>query len=238
MRRDIFGEVVDPGPRLGSRSRCAVPLSIAAHVALAAAVVIVPLMATDAMPWPRTMIGAFAVPAALPPPPPPAAPSSAQPRATSPSSAAVPRDAPDAIHPEPETTSTVDVGVETGAPGGLPDGMVGSIGVVPTMPLLPPPPAVTRPLPVGGRIRPPAKVRHVPPLYPPIAQQARVDGIVIIEAIIGADGRVKDARVLKSVPLLDDAALAAVRQWEFSPTTLNGVPVPVIMTVRVNFTLR
>ena len=75
------------------------------------------------------------------------------------------------------------------------------------------------------------------PVYPPIAQAARVQGIVIIEATIGADGRVVNARILRSVPLLDQAALDAVRQWQYTPTLLNGVPVPVIMTVTVKFTL-
>jgi periplasmic protein TonB len=103
---------------------------------------------------------------------------------------------------------------------------------------LPPPPLPTKPLPVGGRIKEPTKVRHVPPVYPTMAQQAHVEGIVIIEAIIGIDGRVKEARVLRSKPLLDQAALDAVRQWVFTPTTLNGVPVPVIMTVTVNFMLK
>ena len=60
---------------------------------------------------------------------------------------------------------------------------------------------------------------------------------MIIEATIGVDGRVVNARILRSVPLLDDAALDAVRQWEYTPTLLNGVPVPVIMTVTVQFTL-
>jgi len=81
-------------------------------------------------------------------------------------------------------------------------------------------------------------VKNVPPVYPPIAQSARVAGMVIIEATIGADGKVKDAKVLRSIPLLDQAALDAVRQWVFTPTLLNGVPVPVIMTVTVNFTLQ
>ena len=76
------------------------------------------------------------------------------------------------------------------------------------------------------------------PIYPPIAQSARVQGVVIIEATIGPDGRVKDAKVLRSIPLLDQAALDAVKQWQFTPTLLNGVPVPVIMTVTVNFTLQ
>jgi len=65
-----------------------------------------------------------------------------------------------------------------------------------------------------------------------------VSGVVIIEATIGANGRVTDAKVLRSIPLLDQAALDAVKQWVFTPTLLNGVPVPVIMTVTVNFTLQ
>ena len=76
------------------------------------------------------------------------------------------------------------------------------------------------------------------PIYPPIAQSARVQGIVIVEAIIGPDGRVTDVRVLRGIALLNAAAMDAVRQWEFTPTLLNGIPVPVIMTVTVNFTLQ
>lgn len=237
MRREIFGEVVDPVPRLGSQSRYTVPLSIAAHAAVVAALVIVPLMATDMMPHPRTVMDAFAAPAALPsPPPPPRA--QAAPRASAPSASAgaAPTEAPATIAPEPATTGSV-IGDPDGVPGGLPAGVVGSIGVLPDVPRLPPPPSVTEPRPVGGRIRPPAKLRHVPPVYPAIARQARVQGVVIVEAVIGIDGRVTQANVVGSKPLLDEAALAAVRQWVFTPTTLNGVPVPVVMTVRVNFTL-
>ena len=76
------------------------------------------------------------------------------------------------------------------------------------------------------------------PVYPSIAQSARVQGVVIIEATIGPNGSVTDAKVLRSIPLLDAAALDAVRQWQFTPTTLNGQAVPVIMTVTVNFTLQ
>ena len=91
---------------------------------------------------------------------------------------------------------------------------------------------------VGGNIATPTKVRDVPPVYPPLAIQARVQGVVIIEATIGKDGAVDGARVLRSIPLLDPAALEAVRQWQFTPTLLNGVPVPVIMTVTVQFSLK
>ena len=157
--------------------------------------------------------------------------------ATAPSNTAAPREAPDTIPPEPGTTRSVVTNVPGAAPGGVPDGGVGTVVDMP-VPLLPSAPPMTQPVPVGGKVRPPRKVRHVPPVYPAIAQQAGVEGVVIVEAIIGIDGRVEQARVLRSQPLLDGAALAAVRQWEFSATTLNGVPVPVIMTVTVNFTLR
>ena len=73
-------------------------------------------------------------------------------------------------------------------------------------------------------------------MYPAIAQSARVGGVVIIEATIGPDGKVIDAKVMRSIPMLDQAALDAVRQWEYTPTLLNGVPVPILMTVTVNFT--
>jgi len=88
---------------------------------------------------------------------------------------------------------------------------------------------------VGGKIEPPIKMNDVKPVYPAIAQNAGVTGAVIIEATVGADGRVIDAKVLRSIPLLDQAALDAVRQWEYKPTLLNGVAVPVIMTVTINF---
>jgi TonB family protein len=88
---------------------------------------------------------------------------------------------------------------------------------------------------VGGQIKTPTKIKDVPPVYPAIARSARVAGTVTIEATIGADGKVIDAKVVKSVPMLDQAALDAVRQWEYSPTLLNGVPVPITMTVTINF---
>lgn len=92
------------------------------------------------------------------------------------------------------------------------------------------------PLRIGGEIAEPRKIRDVRPVYPADARAAGVSGLVILEAVVGRDGRVQDARVLRSVPMLDDAALEAVRQWEYTPTLLNGVPVEVIMTLTVNFT--
>jgi protein TonB len=93
------------------------------------------------------------------------------------------------------------------------------------------------PVRVGGGIKPPTKLKHVAPEYPELALTARARGVVIVEALIGPDGRVREAKVLRGVPLLDEAALAAVRQWVYTPTLIDGVPVPVLMTVTVNFSL-
>jgi len=97
--------------------------------------------------------------------------------------------------------------------------------------------APLQPLRVGGSIQEPRKLRNVSPVYPPDAIQARVQGVVVLECTIDPAGKVAAVRRLRGVPLLTDAAVAAVKQWEYTPTVLNGVPVPVVMTVTVNFKL-
>jgi TonB family protein len=87
----------------------------------------------------------------------------------------------------------------------------------------------------GGEIDPPRKVRDVLPIYPAAARAGGVSGTVLIDATIAANGTVQAAEVVRGVPLLDDAALAAVGQWMYTPTYLNGVPVPVRVSVRVTF---
>jgi protein TonB len=87
-------------------------------------------------------------------------------------------------------------------------------------------------------IKEPQRIAYIAPLYPEVARTARVQGMVILEAVIGPDGIVRDVRVLRSHPLLDEAAMAAVRQWRYTPTLLNGLPVPVVMTVTVTFRLQ
>ena len=89
---------------------------------------------------------------------------------------------------------------------------------------------------VHGNITPPRKIKDVRPVYPPIAVANDVHGGVVVEATIDADGRISDARVVQSIPLFDHSAINAVRQWEFEPTKVSGAPVPVVITVAVNFT--
>jgi TonB family protein len=128
--------------------------------------------------------------------------------------------------------------------GSGPGGTSGSSASPPPPPPPPPPsdpdtaPAwANGALRVGGAVLQPVKTKHVSPAYPQIAQDSKVQGVVILEALIGVEGKVTNARVLRSVPLLDQAALDAVMQWEFTPTRLNGQLVPVMMTVTVQFTL-
>jgi TonB family protein len=90
---------------------------------------------------------------------------------------------------------------------------------------------------VGGSIHEPRKLRNVNPVYPPDAIQARVQGVVILECTISPTGKVVQVKALRGIPLLTEAAIEAVKQWEYTPTMLNGVAVPVIMTVTVNFKL-
>ena len=100
-----------------------------------------------------------------------------------------------------------------------------------------PVPTPRGPVRVGGEIQEPKKVKSVNPVYPEAAKRARAQGIVILECNISPEGRVTDVKVLRGVPLLDQAAIDAVRQWVYTPTLLNGTPVAVVMTVTVNFKL-
>jgi TonB family protein len=109
----------------------------------------------------------------------------------------------------------------------------GGIGAIATASISSAPAGAVR---VGGNIRSPTRTQFAEPVYPQTARAAGVQGVVILELVVGEDGAVSNARVLRSIPLLDQAALDAVRQWRYEPTLLNGVPTPVIMTATVNFT--
>jgi protein TonB len=150
---------------------------------------------------------------------------------------AAPLEAPAGIAPDTGLVPEPEPSTDAGVPGGLPASIDGAgLGVQPEAP--PPPPQPVTPVRITSDLRRPAKTKDVMPVYPDIAMRARIAGAVILEATIDAQGKVVNLRVLRSVPLLDQAAVDAVRQWEFTPTRLNGVAVPVVMTVTVNFTLR
>lgn len=90
----------------------------------------------------------------------------------------------------------------------------------------------------GTDVPPPKRTKFVSPVYPPEAQAAGQRGIVILEIVVAADGRVESVNVVRSVPPFDEAATAAVRQWEYEVTRVDGKPVPVRLTVPITFALR
>ena len=93
-------------------------------------------------------------------------------------------------------------------------------------------------IPRAGTVVPPRAVKSVRALYTPQARNAGIEGTVLVDAVVLTDGSVRDVRVISSVAMLDGAAMDAVRQWQFTPTLLNGAPVEVVITASVNFAIR
>jgi protein TonB len=209
-------------------------LSLVVHALMVGAAIVAPLFATDELPDPPARTTFVVVAPEVPHVPPPVAPQTA-PRTPRVKPNAAPITEPPQILPE-RIVEALDPlpgdGVIAGA-ADLPGLVIAPVAIAPP----PSPPPAPSPVRIGGAIRPPQKVHHVAPDYPAIARSARVSGIVILEAMISEDGSVREVKVLRSIPLLDNAAADAVRQWRFTPTLLNGVPVPVVMTVTVAFNL-
>jgi protein TonB len=102
----------------------------------------------------------------------------------------------------------------------------------------PPPPPPAKPRRVGGDLQAPALIHRVEPDYPGVAVSAKVSGTVILEATVNEAGAVTDVKVLRSILLLDQAAIKAVKQWRYQPLVLNGQRVPFILVVTLTFSLR
>jgi protein TonB len=240
-------------PRVPRRDTIPMLISSAAHVIVIGSVAAVSLLYIGAELPQVPQVLAFVATAPPPPPPPlpppaPAATTATRPKAkpvVTSSARPVPIEPPVEILAETAETEIpgeegIRGGVEGGVPGGIPGGVVG--GFLPSTIAPPPPPAVPPPVPrapvrVGGAITAPALLSRVAPEYPPIAVNAKVEGVIILEAIVDREGRVEKVNVLRSIALLDEAAKAAVRQWRYSPLLLNGKPERFVVTVTVSFSL-
>ena len=231
MPRDLFGDVTRPSISIGNRKWYTVPVSLLSHSVIIAMFVALPILAAPYMP--DVVSGAMPdyVSIVEPPKLPPSKPK--QPELEPPPNPDVaPTVAPTGFTDEPERIPDLPVADSLGVIG------VANIdNVLPPPVVVPPPPVKPGPVRVGHMVKTPVKTKNVQPIYPRMALEAHIEGVVIIEATINETGQVINAKALRSVPLLEQAALDAVRQWEFTPSLLNGVPVPVIMTVTVTFTL-
>jgi len=222
--------------------------------------ILIPLIYTDTLP--KATLTSFLV-APPPPPPPPPPPQPATPvkvvkiiprqfdagRLMAPK--AIPKDIAMIKEEElpPPSAGQVGVvggvpgGVGGGAPGGIIGGIIGSVGsAAPPPPPPPPPPKIEKPVTpqrirVGGNVQAAKLVRQPKPQYPPLAKQARIQGTVRFQAIIGKDGTIQNLQLMSGHPLLVPSATEAVKQWVYQPTLLNGEPVEVVTQIDVNFTL-
>jgi len=222
--------------------------SIVVHIVVLTLVVIIPVLrVTNTLPDMQTMMAFAAEPPAPPPPPPPPPPlrSAAaeshpipQPAPKPSGQLMAPLETPTELRAEATPGTSSEAGVEGGVEGGVPGGVVGGI-ISPAPPPPPPPPAPVVPVRVGGQISTPALVHRVEPVYPKIAAEAHVTGMVILEAIVGTDGCVESVKVLRSRHvLLDNAAMDALKQWRYTPLILNGTPAPFVLTVTFTFNAR
>ena len=244
-------DLTSGGPRHPFHDRTAAPVvvSVLGHAVILTLVLIVPvLLATDTMPSVPTMMAFVVTAPPSPPPPPPPPPSRraekavpARPQPTPTGAFAAPVEAPSEVRPEPldaTASGEGEGGVEGGIEGGVAGGIVGSLVAAPLPPPPPPAPAPVKaagPVRIGGAIEAPTLLKRVEPIYPNVGLMAKIGGLVILEAVVGTDGRVKSVIVLRSVKFLDVPAMDAVKQWQYSPLMLNGIASEFVLTVILNF---
>lgn len=232
-------------------------VSFGLQIGLVALMIVIPLLNPDVLPKSQLASLLIAPPPPPPPPPPPAAAAPVKvvkviPRQFDAGRLMAPKQIPKEIAiikeddmPPPSGAVGVVGGVPGGVPGGTAGGVIGSIiGGVPSAAPPPPPPVKEAPkaaapqrIRVGGNVQQAKLVRQPRPSYPPLAKQARIQGTVRFNAIIGKDGTIQNLTLVSGHPLLVPSATDAVKQWVYQPTLLNGEPVEVVTQIDVNFTL-
>lgn len=235
--------LLDYGGRMHTKKPITVIVSFVVQSLVITVMVLIPLIYTEALPR-RELMTFLMAPPPPPPPPPPPAPmpkvriiprvvqrpqEMVQPKAI-PKQVAIIKEEP---LPPPGPVSGVVGGTGGDFTGGAAGGLLGGIIAAPP----PPPPPPQERIRVGGQVQQAKISNQTRPVYPPLARQARIQGTVRMEAIIGKDGSIQELKVISGHPLLIPAAQNAVQQWRYAPTMLNGVPVEVITTIEVNFTL-
>ncbi len=244
----MFEEMVvsNPGGSKKTNKPWTVMLSMIVQATFVAILILIPLIYTEALPKASLATLLIAPPPPPPPPPPPAAAQivhvKPQVHLMDAGKLVAPKVIPKEVkiikeEAEPDPGM---MGVAGGVPGGVPGGQMGGVigGVIGGVGAAPPPPkpSQTR-IKQGGAVTAASLINKVQPAYPPLARQTRISGTVRLHAIISKSGTVQQLEVLSGHPLLVQAALDAVKQWRYRPTTLNGEPVEVDTTIDVIFSL-
>ena len=242
MGEAMFNELVESSTeKKKTNTSWSVVVSAAIQVIVLSVLVLIPLIYTQALPKAMLSTLLIAPPPPPPPPPPPVKTAPVKPAArlmqagklTQPK--AIPKDvtvfkeAP--LPPDVPPVASNQSGVFGGIPG---QGMMA--GAAPAAPP-PPKPATPTRIKQGGNVTAASLISQTKPAYPPLARQARIQGTVVLHAIIDKQGNVSELQVISGHPLLVQSAIEAVKQWRYKPTQLNGEPVEVDTTIQVTFTM-
>jgi periplasmic protein TonB len=236
--------LMESGGRFRGKRGTTTAISFVLQLLLIGVLVLLPLIFTEALPRQQLMTFLVAPPPPPPPPPPPAAEVHIVKKLQSEldngqlrTPTAIPKKI-QMIKEDEQPPSTGVAGVVGGVPGGVPGGSMGGVlgGMLSSTPVAIPKAAPQR-VRVSQGVSQGLLIHKVTPVYPALARQARIQGIVVLQALIGKDGAIQNLHVVSGHPMLTGAALDAVKQWRYKPYYLNGEPVEVDTTVNVNFTL-
>jgi periplasmic protein TonB len=238
--------LLESGGRLKTRRGRTTTFAIILEIGLIGIMVLLPLIFTEALPKQQLMTFLVAPPPPPPPPPPAAAPVKIVKQIQTDivnGALRTPTKIPKTVQmikedeaPPPVMASS---GVVGGVPGGIPGGQMGGVigGIISSTPVAVPKVATPQRVRVSQGVSAGLLVRKVNPNYPPLARQARIQGQVILRAVISKDGSIEGLTLVSGHPMLAPAAIDAVKQWKYKPYLLNGEPVEVDTEVLVNFTL-
>jgi protein TonB len=231
----MFDELVESSVvRKKTNTGWAVILSTAVQFLVLLVLVLIPLIYTQALP--KAMMATLLI--APPPPPPPPPPPAEAPKVIKPVARLIQQGKlmqPRAIPKEVAVFKEADLPPEAPVTGN--QGLLGGLGAGPAVAAPPPPPPKQQRIKLGGQVVAAKLLAQPQPVYPPLARQARIQGNVVLHAIIDKDGRVGELQVISGHPLLVQSALDAVKNWRYQPTQLNGDPVEVDTTITVTFVL-
>ncbi|HEV2176795.1 MAG TPA: energy transducer TonB [Terriglobia bacterium] len=232
--------------KTGDWKRATMPLAYIFEGIIVGVIVLIPLILTEQLPKAELMTSLTAPPPPPPPPPPAAAPPKVVIKRVSvedlmKAPTVIPKTIAQ-VKDEPEPPQSV--GVVGGVPGGVPGGSAGGVigGIIGGMGSAPPPPPPPKPaapkrIKIGGNVEAAKALFRPQPEYPQLAKMARIQGHVILHALISKQGTIEDLKALSGHPLLIPAAIAAVSKWRYQPYLLDGEPVEVETEIDVNFTL-
>jgi protein TonB len=239
--------LMESGGKLKNKQGTTTAISFLLQILLIGVLVLLPLIFTEALPKAQLMTFLVAPPPPPPPPPPAAMPEVhiVKPRTSDLDNGqlrtptAIPKKVAMIKEDEPPPPSTGVAGVVGGVPGGVPGGAMGGVlgGIISNQPAVVPKAVTPQRVRVSQGVSQGLLIHQVKPTYPPLARQARIQGTVVLQAVISKDGSIEHLTLVSGHPMLAPAAIEAVKQWKYKPYFLNGEPVEVDTQINVNFTL-